>query len=89
MADGGLPRPVEFIPLGKEVRGVRVDDARAAMLRDHDPARPCYRLLALYESCVGEYNIELCDDEKFLYRRCIREFLRYGRSGGAVGLGLS
>eukprot|EP00307_Rebecca_sp_RCC1486_P001281 CAMPEP_0119425134 /NCGR_PEP_ID=MMETSP1335-20130426/33930_1 /TAXON_ID=259385 /ORGANISM="Chrysoculter rhomboideus, Strain RCC1486" /LENGTH=106 /DNA_ID=CAMNT_0007450687 /DNA_START=39 /DNA_END=360 /DNA_ORIENTATION=+ len=60
-------RTTEWITMGSEVRGVSVDAGTAALLHEHDTQRPCATLLDRYVACVQEYNIELCDDEKFLY----------------------
>lgn len=70
---------VEWIPLNKEVRGVHVSPPVSRLLDDRTDARPCGGLLDLYVSCVRTYNIELCDDEKFLYRKCMRDFLQERR----------
>lgn len=72
-------RKTEWIEMGSEVRGVSVDSRTAELLREHDSSRPCATLLDRYVACVEEYNIELCDDEKFLYRKCIREFIKRTR----------
>mmetsp|Transcript_23088 Transcript_23088/g.59318 ORF Transcript_23088/g.59318 Transcript_23088/m.59318 type:complete len:98 (-) Transcript_23088:164-457(-) len=72
-------RTTEWITMGSEVRGVSVDAGTAALLHEHDTQRPCATLLDRYVACVQEYNIELCDDEKFLYRKCIREFVQQQR----------
>jgi hypothetical protein len=84
---------VEWVPLNGEVRGVRVDEAVSQLIeqgaanaapaavsgaRVGADARPCGGLLDLYVTCAKEYNIELCDDEKFLYRKCIRDFVDRG-----------
>jgi hypothetical protein len=67
---------VDWIPLNGEVRGVRVSGSIAQQLEEHEDRRPCGGLLDRYVACVQEYNIEVCDDEKFLYRKCIRAFLQ-------------
>jgi hypothetical protein len=67
---------VEWIPLNGEVRGVRVQADTSQLLDEHEGSRPCGGLLDRYVACAKEFNIELCDDEKFLYRKCIREFVR-------------
>lgn len=87
---GEVPKvdKVEWVPLNGEVRGVRISEAVSQLIAQGAAdttsastgadSRPCGGLLDLYVACAREYNIELCDDEKFLYRKCIREFVDRG-----------
>mmetsp|Transcript_32813 Transcript_32813/g.81530 ORF Transcript_32813/g.81530 Transcript_32813/m.81530 type:complete len:88 (+) Transcript_32813:108-371(+) len=78
---------VEWIPLNGEVRGVRVTGSVAQQLEEHEDRRPCGGLLDMYVACVQEYNIEVCDDEKFLYRKCMRNFLQRVKGNAGPGQG--
>mmetsp|Transcript_15598 Transcript_15598/g.38164 ORF Transcript_15598/g.38164 Transcript_15598/m.38164 type:complete len:97 (+) Transcript_15598:39-329(+) len=72
----------DWIALNGEVRGVRVNAKQAHGLEEFEDERPCGSLLDSYVECVRDYNIELCDDEKFLYRKCIRAYVERHRVMG-------